>query len=183
MTNRQNRRYRVGATYQGKPVVFNVVATTGPKAVAEARHQARTKGMKFIVVNYVNPVQQTIIMHGMDYGAPLTAMGGPCNISETESMYAGESSNVNTRTISVGEINDFIRRLWEWLVVFVPKPDAPPLKAYEQGGRVFLDDGVNSRQELLSRSPIDLVIMLYEWVTYTGYFSGDFEDFVQNYWP
>ena len=57
------------------------------------------------------------------------------------------------------------------------------LKAYEQGGRLFLDDGVSARQELLSRSPIDLVMMLYEWVTYAGDFSGDFEDFVQNCWP
>ena len=68
--------YRVGATYRGKSVVFTAEATTGAKAVAEARRQAKAQGMQFITVNYVRPVGQTIIRYGTEYGAPLTALGG-----------------------------------------------------------------------------------------------------------
>ena len=67
-------------------------------------------------------------------------------------------------------------------MVFVPRPDDSPLRAYEQDGRVFLDDGVSGRQELVARTPMELVMMLYEWATYVGYCSEDFDDFVDQCW-
>ena len=182
MNNRETRQYRVGATYQGEQVVFTVEATSGTKAVAEARQQARTQSMKFIMVNYVKPAERTIVRYGTDHGPPLTALGGTCNLPGTEAIYAGETHQVEELTLSVGEINDHIRNVWNRMVVFVPRPEEPLLKAYEQDGSVFLDDGVSGRQELLSRSPMELVMMLYEWATYVGYCSDDFGVFVENCW-
>ena len=82
----------------------------------------------------------------------------------------------------MGEINGRIENVWERMHVFVPKPDESPLKAHEQDGRCFLDDGLSGRQELLGRSPVELMLMMYEWATYAGYFSDDFNEFVENCW-
>ena len=182
MKHQEIHLYRVGATYRGKSVVFTAEATTGSKAVAEARRQAKAQGMQFITVNYVRSVEQTIIRYGTDYGAPLTALGGTYNPSDTGIIHAGETTVGEGEALSVGEINDRIRKVWEQMIVFVPRPEESPLKAYEQDGRVFLDDGVSGRQELLARTPMELVMMLYEWVTYVGYCSEDFDDFVDQCW-
>ena len=182
MKNQGVRMYRVGATYRGERVVFTVEATTGPKAAAEARRQARAQGMQSITVNYVKPVERTIFRYSPDCGPPLTALGDSHNPPDIGAVHAGETPNVQGTKLSVDEINDRIRDVWERMVVFVPRPDEPPLKAYQQDGRVFLDDGVNGRQELLNRSPMELVTMMYEWATYVGYSSDDFEDFVDICW-
>ena len=174
--------YRVGTTYRGERVVFTVEATTGPKAAAEARRQARAQGMQPITVNYVRPVERTIFRYSPDCGAPLTALGDSCNLLYEGAVHAGETPGVPGTKLSVDEIKDRIRDVWERMVVFVPRPDEPPLKAYRQDGRVFLDDGINGRQELLDQSPMELVTMLYEWATYVGYSSDDFEDFVEICW-
>ena len=63
-----------------------------------------------------------------------------------------------------------------------PQAGESPLKAYDQDGRVFLDDGVSGRQELLAWTPMELMMMLYEWATYVGYCSDDFDVFVQDCW-
>ena len=175
--------YKVGATYRGNHVVFTVEASTGPKAVAEARRQAKAQGMQFITVNYVRPVEQTIIRHGTEYGAPLTALGGTYNPSDTGIIHAGETTAGEGESVmSVDDINRRIRDVWERMVLFVPRPDGSPLKAYEQDGRIFLDDGESGRQELVARTPMELVMMLYEWATYAGYCSEDFDDFVDQCW-
>ena len=44
MKDQDVRLYKVGATYRGEHVVFDAEATTGSKAVAEARRQARARG-------------------------------------------------------------------------------------------------------------------------------------------
>ena len=163
-------------------MAFTAEATTGSKAAAEARRQAKAQGMQSIMVSYVKPVEQTIFRYDPDYGAPLTTLGGSCNPLDMGTMYAGETPGIEETTLSVDEINKRIREVWERMVVFLPRPDEPPLKAYEQDGRVFLDDGVNGRQELLTRSPLELVMMLYEWATYVGYCSDDFDDFVEICW-
>ena len=182
MSNQEISKYKVGATYRGKSIVFTVEATTGTKAVAEARRQAKTQGMQSIMVSCVKPVERTIFRYGPDYGAPLTTLGGSCNPPDMGAMHAGETPGIEETTLSVDEINNRIRDVWERMVVFIPRPDEPPLKAYEQDGRAFLDDGVNGRQELLTRSPLELVMMLYEWATYVGYCSDDFDDFVEICW-
>ena len=182
MKGHESRRFRVIATYQRNRVVFNVEATTGTKAVAEARRQAKTRGMKFIMVNSVRPVEQTVISHSAEFGAPLTSLGGSYIPPDTGVSYAGEPSCGRVGFLSLDEINDRIGKVWEHMQVFVPRPDESPLKAYELEGRFFLDDGLSGRQELLSRSSVELVLMIYEWATYTGYCSDDFDVFVENCW-
>ena len=182
MKGHEPRRFRVIATYRRNSVVFIVEATTGTKAVAEARRQAKTRGMKFIMVNSVKPVEQTVIRYSPEYGAPLTALGDPYIPSDIGVSYAGEAPCGEVGLLSLDEINDRIGNMWERMLVFVPRPDASPLKAYEQDGRFFLDDGSSGRQELLSRSPMELALMIYEWATYSGYCSDDFDVFVENCW-
>lgn len=182
MKDRESRRFRVKATYRGKHAIFNVEATTGRKAVAEARRQAKAQEMQFIAVNSVTPVEKTVIGYSTEYGAPLTTLGGAYSPPGTGVIYAGETSKGENMFLSLDEINYHIGTVWERMVVFVPRPDEPPLKAYEQDGRVFLDDGVSGRQELLCRSPMELMLMVYEWSTYAGYCSEDFDVFVENWW-
>ena len=140
-------------------MIFDVEATTGSKAVAEARHQAKACGMQFIQINSVTPAEKTVIRYSSEYGAPLTTLGGSYSPPDTGIIYSGEASIGEQEMLSLDEINDRIGTVWGRMVVLVPKPDEPPLKAYEQGGRVFLDDGVSGRQELLWRSPMELVSM------------------------
>ena len=182
MKKLETRQYQVGATFQGEQVVFKVEATSGTKAVHEARRLARTQGMRFISVQYVKPKERTIVRYGMDYAPPLIALGGTCQFAGTEEIHAGETHKVEETTLSVGEINDHIGNVWNQMVVFSPRPEEPPLKAYEQDGHIFLDDGVSGRQELLMRTPMELIMMLYDWATYTGYCSDDFDVFVENCW-
>ena len=182
MKNQENRRYRVVATYRGEHVAFTVEATTGSKAVAEARRQAKAKGMQFIMVDWVKPVERTVVKSGTGYGPPLAALGGTYNPLETGFMYAGEAPGTEETTLCLEEINNRIRDVWERMVVFVPRPDEPPLKAYGLDGRVFLDDGASGRQELLERTPKELAMVLYDWATYVGYCSEDFDDFVDQCW-
>ena len=176
-------RYRVSATHQGESVVFNVEATTGTKAVAEARRQARLQGMKFIMVNQVTPVEPTIFRYDADSEDPLTARGGAnYNPPDTGALYAGKEPGTQLTTLSLNEITDRIQTVWDRMVVFTPRPDVSPLRAYEQNGRVYLDDGISGRLELLERTSLELVMVLYEWATYTGYSSEDFGEFVQQCW-
>ena len=182
MENQEPRKYKVTATHRRKRVIFTVEATTGSKTVAEARRQAKAQGVKFMVVNSIEPAEGTTIRYAADYGAPLTALGGTYDPSATGAIYAGETPHAEDVTLSLEEINVRIRDVWERMVVFIPRPDEPPLKAYEQDGRVFLDDGVSGRQELFSGSPMELVMMLYDWATYVGYCSEDFDAFVGQCW-
>lgn len=182
MKNQENRRYKVAATYRGEHVAFTVEATTGSKAVAEARRQARAKGIHFITVNWVKPVDRTVVKYDTGYGPPLAALGGTYNPLETGFIHAGETPTPQETPLALEEINGRIRDVWERMVVFAPRPNDPPLKAYDLDGRVFLDDGVSGRQELLERTPMELVMMLYDWVTYVGYCSEDFDDFVDQCW-
>ena len=138
--------------------------------------------MQFILVNYVRPRERTVIRYSTDYGAPLTALGGITDPQYAGNMHAGKFPQAKETTLSLAEINSRIRDVWNRMVVFAPRPDEPPLKAYEQDGRVFLDDGVSGRQELLERAPMELVMMLYEWATYVGYSSDDFDDFAEQCW-
>ena len=163
-------------------MIFKVEATTGSKAVAEARRQARVRGMQFIMVNSVTPVEKTVIKYSSEYGTPLTTPGGSDVSQDTGAIYAGEVSMGEQELLSLDEINDRIETVWERMVVFVPRPDDPPLKAYEQDGRVFLDDGISGRQELLSQTPTELMLMLYDWASYVGYYSDDFDVFVDECW-
>ena len=64
----------------------------------------------------------------------------------------------------------------------VPSPHEGLLKAYGQDGRVFLDDEVSGRLELLCRSPMELMLMVYEWATHIGYSSDDFDVLVETCW-
>ena len=34
----------------------------------------------------------------------------------------------------------------------------------------------------MDRTPMDLMMMLYDWATYVGYSSEDFYDFVEQCW-
>ncbi len=66
--------------------------------------------------------------------------------------------------------------------LFVSEPQEPPLRVYELGGKIYLDDGANGRSELVSPTQIELAMFLYDWATYTGYCSEDFDDFIQQCW-
>ena len=132
----------------------------------------------FSLVNYVRPMERTVIRYSTDYGAPLTALGGTSDLSDTVAMPAGELPATGETLPTVAEVNSRIGDMWAKMVTFVPRPEESPLKAYEQDGRVFLDDGVSGRQELLARTPMELM-MMYEWATYVGHCS---DDFVEQCW-
>lgn len=182
MKDRDSRHFRVKATIRGMHVIFKVEATTGSKAVAEARRQARDRGMEFIMVNSVTPVEKTVISYSSEYGAPLTTLGGSDISPDIGAIFAGEIPKRGPDFLSLDEINNRIETVWERMVVFTPRPDDPPLKAYGLDGRVFLDDGINGRQELSSHTLIELMMMLYDWATYVGYYSDDFDVFVDECW-
>ena len=73
----ERHRYRVGTTANGHRVEFTVEATTGEKAVAEARRQARKDGLQRITVNYVSVIPDTDNEDNPDYTVSQEQQGGP----------------------------------------------------------------------------------------------------------
>lgn len=175
-------RYRVVATYKQNRVGFTVTASTSRKAVAEARSISKAQGMSRIQVNYVKKLDDFVIVYHPFFDAPLTMLGGVCQDVDKEITYAERTSSDVVPTFSLAELNAKIENVWNHLVSFTPRPDRPPLRAYKLNGRIFVDDGFSGRQELYNRSPFELAMLLYDWVTYAGYYSDDFEQFVKESW-
>ncbi len=144
-------RDRVIATYKRSRAGFTVTAPTGKKAVAEARRIAKAQGMGRIQVNRVEMLDDFTITHNPFFDAPLTMLGGNCQETDTGITYAERTFADVVPTLSVTELNAKIENVWNHLVSFTPRPEGPPLKAYELKGRVFIDDGLSGRQELSQR--------------------------------
>ncbi len=172
-------RYRVQATHRRRSIEFTVKAPDSKKAVAQARRMGKACGMNRILVHRVTELDDAIIEYTSFYGAPLIALGGEAGKPPSR---AGNSLPTGIPSLSVKELNTKIGDVWDRLVVFTPKPDHVQLKAYELDGRVFLDDGVSGRQELCERSSFELAMLLYEWITFAGYYCDDFSTFVEDYW-
>ena len=175
-------RYKIGATQKGLSVEFTVQARNGRKAVVEARRIAKAQGTGRILVNYVRRLDKVTYEYAPFYDAPLATMGGPCHELDLATVFAGMVQPSTVPVLSVNELNAKIERVWDHLVCFVPRPDRSPLKAYGLDGRIFLDDGVSGRQELYQRSSCELAILLYDWLTYVGYYCDDFEQFTKELW-
>ena len=178
----ETHTFRVGATAKGRRLEFTVTATTGTKAVAEARLKAKAQGIPRIMVNYVRPVNDLVFTYAPDYEDAPTEMGGTYNPADFQPLHAGQTPSSEVPTLSFEETPKLIKTMWERLVVFVPKPEVPPLIAYQQGDRLFLDDGISGRVEISNSSIMDLVMLFYDWVTYTGWCSEDFDDFLEMCW-
>ena len=177
--NRKIQQYKVGATANGNPMEFTVEATTGTRAVAEARRQAKKDGLQRITVNYVRPIRESDYEDRTDYTTSPDQLGGPHASTGITILQADELPNNKTPSLSLEEINRRIKEMWGRMVVFTPIPEEPPLKAYEQAGHIFLDDGLSGRAQLESLAPMELAMMFYEWATYTGYCSEDFDNFLE----
>ena len=175
-------RYKIIATYKGERVTFKAIAANGRQAVAEARRIAKERGMKRIFVNSVKKLDNVTIQYTPFHEAPLNALGGTCDNIDWSEIYSGMTPPTEVPTLSVDEVNEKIENAWKLLVCFAPRPDQSPLKAYELGGKVFVDDGVSGRQELYEHSLPELAILVYEWSIYAGYYSDDFEVFVKESW-
>ena len=175
-------RYKIVATYKGERLTFNTTATEGRKAVAEARRIAKERGMKRIFVNAVRKLDEVTIQYTPFHEAPLTAPGGTCDNLDWGQVYAGMTPPAEIPALSLDEVNTKIESAWKHLVCFTPRPDESPLKAYESGGKVFVDDGVSGRQELYERSLPELAMLMYDWLIYAGYYSDDFEQFIKESW-
>lgn len=181
-SKRETQTFIVGATAKGRRLEFTVKATTGTKAVAEARLKAKARGIPRIMVNYVRPVNETVFRYVPDYEDAPNEMGGTYNPADFQPLHAGQTPSSEVPTLSFEEIQNLIKTMWERLVVFVPKPDVPPLIGYQQGDRLFLDDGTSGRVEISNSSIMDLVMLFYDWATYTGWCSEDFDDFLEMCW-
>lgn len=175
-------RYRITASHKGQRVKFVVEARNGTKAVAKVRQQAKAVGMSRILVNSVRPLRELVIRHTTCFGAPLAVMGGESPHTDWGEAFAGGSLGTGLPFMALHEINAKIEEVWERLVCFKSVPSRPPLRAYQLGGRVFLDDGCSGRQELLEGTPMELAMLLCDWVIYAGYYCGEFEDFVADLW-
>ena len=178
----ETHTFRVGVTTKGRRLEFMVKATTGTKAVSEARLKAKDEGIPRIIVNYVRPVNDTVFRYVPDYEDAPTELGGTYNPTDFQSLHAGQTPSSEVPTISLEETKKLIKIMWERLVVFVPKQELPPLIAYQQGDLLFLDDGISGRVEVSNSSIIDLVILFFDWATYTGWCSEDFDDFLGMCW-
>ena len=176
------QRYRITFTYKGRRLGFTVEARNGAKAEAEARRRSKALGMNRVFVNSVQCLDKFVFKSTTNYGAPLEALGGDCPDTNWATGFSGSSTTPGMPLLSLDEINGKIATAWDCLVCFKATPNKPPLIAYELGGRVFLDDGCSGRQELLNRSPFEIVMWLYEWMTYAGYTSNNFEDFIEECW-
>ena len=53
-----------------------------------------------------------------------------------------------------------------------------PLKAYEDGGRIYLWDGINAPSDVEDQSLIGIAELLYDWAIFAGYTNEDLEDFL-----
>ena len=53
-----------------------------------------------------------------------------------------------------------------------------PLKAYEEGGRTLLGDGINNAVEVEYITQTELIDLLYDWAVFAGYTNEDFEEFL-----
>ena len=174
--------YRIAATYRRERLTFKITADNGSQAVAEARRIARERGMKRIFVNSVRMLDKVSIQYTPSHQAPLNAPGGTCDNMDWSQIYSGITRTEETQTLSVHQVNEKIENAWKLLVCFAPRTDQSPLKAYELGGRVFVDDGMSGRQELYERSLPELAMLIYEWLIYAGYYSDDFEVFIKESW-
>ena len=174
--------YKVVATYGRARVVFVVEAKNGRQATAKARHEAKGQGMNRILVNSVREFDEVVIEFAPLHEAPLTALGGTCDVVDWSTVYAGMARPHGVPVLSVDQINARIEEVRSRFVFFVPKPERSPLIAYELVGRVFIDDGVSGRQELYERSPFELAFLLYEWSVYVGCYSDEFDQFVEEIW-
>ena len=175
-------RYKIFATYKRKRVVFVASAATGAKAVAQARRMAKSQGMNHIFVNFVRLLDKVVVEYTPFHDAPLAALGGTCDNVDWGTMYAGMAPTWEVYALSVDNLNAKIESVWNRLICFAPRPDRPPLKAYEFGGKAFVDDGVSGRQELYERSPYELAMLVYDWLIYAGYYSDDLEQFIKESW-
>ena len=126
----------------------------------EARRQAKADGKQPIMVNSVHPVTEPADTTCEDtYNFPLTELGGTTDHS-LENIYASNKGPTLQRSLTIEDIKQTIEKMWNNMVVFVPRPEEPPLKAYELDGRAYLDDGTSGRLELLDRTPQELVMVL-----------------------
>ena len=124
-------RYRVTATYKGKHLAFTVEADSGHKAQAEARRRAKVLGMNRIFVNQVGPTEKVVIKSTTNHGTPFAALGGERLNTDPGTEVAGGPVTPGMPILSLDEINAKIAAAWDRLVCFAPRPDCPPLKAYE----------------------------------------------------
>ena len=174
--------YSVSYTYRGRKMQFRVDAASGAAAVTEVRRLAKAQGMNRIFVNQVRQLAKIVVEYKPTFATPLTELGGnDLNLNQYRNQ-AGASRPIDGLCMYIAEINAKIESVWANFAGFVSIPDSPPLKAYELGGRMFLDDGVSGRQELFDRSPFEVALLMYEWATYTGYICDDLDVFVEDYW-
>ena len=178
----ETRQYRVEVTYNGERLVFRVTASGGPQAVKEARQLAKKHGMQRIMVNLVQPIEMVTFKYEADYAPPLLTLGGTATSFEATNAHAVDEDLTAETTLSADDVRRIIKHVWERMVVFVPKPHEPPLIAYELDGRVYLDDGISGRLELIAPTQIETVMLLYDWATYAGYCSEDYDEFIQQCW-
>ena len=54
--------------------------------------------------------------------------------------------------------------------------------SFASAGAGFRNKQACGGRELVERTPMELVMMLYDWATYVGYSSEDFDDFVEQCW-
>ena len=176
------QRYRITFTYKGRRLGFTVEARDGTKAEAEARRRSKALGMNRVLCNSVRSLDKFVFKSTTNYGAPLEVLGGDSPNTNWANEFAGIAATSGMPVLSLHEINGKIAAAWDHLVCFKATPNNPPLIAYELGGRMFLDDGCSGRQELRDRSLFEVVMWLYEWMTYAGYTSNNFEDFIEECW-
>ena len=167
-------QYKIIATHGRTRVVFVVEAKNGRQATAQARREAKASGMNRILVNSVKKLDEVVVEFAPLYEAPLTALGGTCDNTDWNTVCAGMARAQSVPALSVDQLNAKIEDIWGRFF-FSPRPERPPLMAYELAGRVFVDDGVSGRQELYERSLFELAMLLYEWSVYVGCYSDEFD--------
>ncbi|MDO8750868.1 MAG: hypothetical protein Q7K03_06965 [Dehalococcoidia bacterium] len=87
-------------------------------------------------------------------------------VVDEEAQTRPESSH--GRAMNVAEINAEIARVLGDV----------PLHAFEQGGHIYLSDGINSAADGDDASLIDVMELLYDWAVFVGYTNEEFEDFL-----
>ena len=71
-------------------------------------------------------------------------------------------------SMTLGEINDEVGRVL----------GEAPLRAYTEGGRTLLGDGINNAVAVEHITQTELIDLLYDWAVFAGYTNEDFKDFL-----